>query len=196
MAGLALGRALQAPRGSPDAAGLGLVLWLAIAMIEFPSQNTASAILALLLLTLVAPGAATPARPRALPLAAGLESLLLAVPAAVEVTAQNRFTAADLLHKAGRLDAAADAMGPALATSDWAPKLRLRLYPQSIVAGLDYWNRTGIPELERHHAVSASAAPRHPVLLDLRLKFLLALTQPSAAEVKAALADLKINYGL
>ena len=200
---LAVAGALRAPRDTVAGwTGLGLVAWLAMAMIEFPGQNAASAVLALLFLALVVPVCPLPVRlgtvtpGRILPIGAALAATALAVPAFVQVQAQNRFAAADLLHKAGRLGPSADAMGPALETSSLAPKLRLRLYPQSIVAGLPYWNQAGIPELERRFAVSASAAPHHPVLLDLRLKFLLALTDPPAAEVEAALAALKVTSGL
>lgn len=200
--GLALVVTLRAPRGTPEAAaGLALSAWLAMAMIEFPGQNAASATLALLFLAVAAPAGPAPARLRPLNLGrpalllAMAAALALAVPAMIQVGAQNRFAAADLLHRAGQLPASADRLGQALAASDWAPKLRLRLYPQSIVAGLPYWNQVGVPELERRYAVSRSAAPRHPVLLDLRLKFLLALTQPPAAEVETALTHLKANSG-
>ena len=201
--GLALAAGLRSARDTIAGwAGLGLVAWLAMAMIEFPGQNAASAALALLFLALVVPaspaasGRRTVNPGRILPIGAAVAALALALPALVEVHAQNRFAAADLLHKAGRLGPSADAMGRALAASSRAPKLRLRLYPQSIVAGLPYWNQTGIPELERHYAVSASAAPHHPVLLDLRLKFLLALTNPPPAEVESALVALKVTSGL
>ena len=200
---VALATALRATRGSPTRwAGLGIVAWLAIAMIEFPGQNAATAILGLLFLNLVAPAALrirvgplrTDIRPIFLILS--ISGVALAGWAWQQTAAQNRFAVADLLHKAQRLAPAAEGVARALEISDLAPKLRLRLFPQSVVAGPSYWAQVGAAEMERRYAVSASAAPGHPVLVDLRLKYLLSAGTPVADEIEALLASLKANSGV
>lgn len=202
IAGLALTGALRTPQQSVGRwAGAALVAWLAMAQLEFPGQNAATAIQGALLLALIAPDSPGlrwyPRQPwgRIWSGAAALIGMALAVAAGVQVQAQNRFATADLFHRGGQLTAAADGFVSALTVSDLSPKLRLRLYPQSIVAGVPYWNQIGVPELEHRFAVSSTAAPLHPVLLDLRLKFLLALTNPPADQIEAVIRSLRANSG-
>lgn len=200
---LALATALRATHGSPTRwAGAGLVAWLAIAMIEFPGQNAATAILGLLFLNLVAPAAlrirVSPLRADIRPvfLILSVSGIALASGAWQQTAAQNRFAAADLLHKSQRLAPAAEGIVRSLEISDLAPKLRLRLFPQSVVAGPAYWAQVGAAEMERRYAISASSAPGHPVLVDLRLKYLLSAGTPASDEIETLLAGLKTNSGI
>jgi len=76
------------------------------------------------------------------------------------------------------------------------PRWRLRAFNQ---AAIDPTNHVDNPrfEMEKIYAISRSAAPNHPLLLDLRLKRLLAKqgTTLDLDEIEAMLRDLKKASG-
>ncbi|MEQ8247528.1 MAG: hypothetical protein RID42_07575 [Alphaproteobacteria bacterium] len=87
----------------------------------------------------------------------------------------------------------------ALDESDKDPRLRLRAFPQVLVAGPDFWTEKGLSEeeIEGLFALSSSASPHNTLLIDLRLKQLLSSKGRSVSrgEVESLLSLLHRKVG-
>jgi len=104
----------------------------------------------------------------------------------------------EAFHGAGRYPEAANAALRAASISDLSPKMRLRLFPQAMIAGPAYWQaKLSETEIERLYLRSESAAPLAPLLLDMRLRYLLSrpLDETELAEVESKIQQFKALLG-
>jgi O-antigen ligase len=188
----------------PAKLALPLTAILGTSLLSFPFQNAATAMMTAVWLGAVLGWLDNP------PTAArwvriGVVAIGLSVAVAVGISAIPLWRTSKMLSwaeahdRAGAPTTAAAVVLDALDRSDRLPKLRLRAYTQTAVAGVDWWQERalGSADLDALFESAASAAPDNPLLLDLRLKQLLSTPglQVDRMELEEILARLKRSTG-
>ena len=191
--------------------GVPITALLAISLISSPLENPATLILAAVLVGRII--GASPnnggdvgsaiklsrlrqVQPKTVAL---LASSLLCVCAAVswpETPAGLAYGRGEALDRLGRLGASAQSFQQASSISDRSPKIRIRVFTQTIIAGPSYWMDQEA-DLDQLYEQAATASPNNSVVIDLRLKQRLSTTGLvlDRSEIERLLATLKRNTG-
>ena len=189
---------------------LPLVAVLAMSLVSFPIENPATLVLASSVmgvfasLSVPAPEGNPEQEVGNQPVSRVLAGFVLIAAAVTlpgsfrEIPAAMLFAHAEALDRSGQVAASAEKVLEATEITQRSPRLRLRAYTQSMIAGPSFWNRLAEPlDLDVLYARATTAAPSNPVLLDLRLKQLLSSSGRTIvrSEVEALLRALRRNSG-
>lgn len=192
--------------------GLPLTIILALSLVSFPLENPATLILAALIVGRIRaedssdkqvekerrdPGVAARWVRRGVATTVASQIAIL-VTIYAEIPAGLVFARGDLLDRIEQPSLSAMSVLDGINYSDRSPRLRLRAYTQTIVAGPEFWSgRFDDKGLDELYALAASASPGNAVLLDLRLKNLLTSKgrQLERAEIETMLEMLRRNSG-